>query len=353
MLEAQRRNIEGFGAREGLAVKSWYQDVQTGAGTDALLMRPGLAAALKDARNARCPLIVSRLDRLSRNVHFITGLMEHWVHFIVAAFGKDCDEFTLHIYACIAEQERKMIKAAVAIQKLQGRKFGQQLRPKAEQRRVTALAHAALTKLANEHAEAYRPYIEWALRQPGVNGAPISFSAAAKKLTERNVESPMGRRLRGHQLQRMALRLGIRHPARIPRDLARARVRAMWEQCPEVTAMEVVTTLRRECRLGLHRVRKLLQECRIAVAKRNSLHKKMGWRIDYRTVARIRVGELWAQDPEITAKQAVSKLVSRHSVNAIWVGTILHDCWRASGKHSRKELRIGRKIYGRGDARRG
>jgi DNA invertase Pin-like site-specific DNA recombinase len=72
---------------------SWYQNIQTGAGTDALLLRPGLAAALKGARAARCPLIVSRLDRLSRNVHFI-GLMEHKVHFAVAALGRDCDDFT-------------------------------------------------------------------------------------------------------------------------------------------------------------------------------------------------------------------------------------------------------------------
>jgi len=84
-LAAQRSDIQTFGEREGLSVKSWYQDIQTGAGADALLLRPGLAAALKDARAARCPLIVSRLDRLSRNVHFITGLMEHKVHFIVAA----------------------------------------------------------------------------------------------------------------------------------------------------------------------------------------------------------------------------------------------------------------------------
>src|SRR5450631_289810 len=87
---------------------------------DALLMRPGLATALKNARAARAPLIVSRLDRLSRNVHFITGLMEHKVHFVVVALGRDCDDFTLHIYASLAEQERKMIserlKAAFASQ---------------------------------------------------------------------------------------------------------------------------------------------------------------------------------------------------------------------------------------------
>src|ERR1700730_16497544 len=117
-LAAQRYDIEAFGAREGFKVKSWYQDIQTGAGKDALLLRQGLGAALKEARGARCPLMVSRLDRLSRNVHFITGLMEHKVHFVVAALGKDCDDFTLHIYASLAEQERKMIsertKAALA-----------------------------------------------------------------------------------------------------------------------------------------------------------------------------------------------------------------------------------------------
>lgn len=127
-LAAQRHEIEGFGAREGFSTKSWHQDVQTGAGADALLLRPGLAAGVKEARAARCPLIVSRLDRLSRNVHFITGLMEHKVHFVVAALGRDCDEFTLYIYASLAEQERKMlserIKAAKAVAKRKGQKFG-------------------------------------------------------------------------------------------------------------------------------------------------------------------------------------------------------------------------------------
>jgi hypothetical protein len=45
-LAAQRYEIEVFGERDGVSVKSWYQDVQTGAGTDALLLRPGLAGAL-------------------------------------------------------------------------------------------------------------------------------------------------------------------------------------------------------------------------------------------------------------------------------------------------------------------
>jgi Resolvase, N terminal domain len=93
-LAAQRFEIEAFGAREGFSVKSWYQGVQTGAGADALLLRPGLATPLKEVRTARCPLIVSRLDRLSRNVHFI-----------VAALGRDLGRIhTAHL--CVARRAR-------------------------------------------------------------------------------------------------------------------------------------------------------------------------------------------------------------------------------------------------------
>ena len=76
---------------------------------------------------------------------------------------------------------------------------------------------AALTKAANERAEAYRLHIEWALRQPGTNGRPISFHAAAEKLNERNIESAMGGRWVGQQVQRMAHRLGLHHPDAVGR----------------------------------------------------------------------------------------------------------------------------------------
>ena len=156
-LAAQRFDIEHFGKREGFSIASWYQDIQTGAGSDPLSLRLGLASALKEARIARCPLIVSRLDRLSRNVHFIAGLMEYKVHFMVAAFGLDVDPFTLHIYACIGQQGRKMIaervKAAAEMAKRRGRKFGLQLRSKSWQRRVSALSRAALMREALVRAE--------------------------------------------------------------------------------------------------------------------------------------------------------------------------------------------------------
>jgi len=80
-----------------------------------------------------------------------------------------------------------------------------------------------------KRAEAYRLYIEWAIRQPRVTGKPISFCAAANKLNERNTESSMGGRWTGQQLLRMGLRLGLRiPPRRLTHDGALAQVHAIW-----------------------------------------------------------------------------------------------------------------------------
>jgi len=349
-LAAQRSEIEAFGQREGFAIKSWHQDVQTGGGADALLLRPGLAVALKEARAAHRPLLVSRLDRLSRNVHFITGLMEHRVHFIVAALGRDCDHFTLHIYASLAEQERKMIsercKAAAAALKRKGKKFGFQLRPKTEQRRCRLLAGAVLSKAAMERAEAYRMHIEWALRQPGVHGRAISPRGAAVKLQERNLPSPMGGRWNGEQLLKMAARLGINHPlARIRPALARALVYEIWKQHPEFTGKQVIASLGPTHPLGTTRAEALLRHYRGAAAERSSACKRIGWPLDCHTAARIRISAIWKKHPEFTAQQVIEKLGSDPFLTVSWVRQIMKDCWRASAKHSPKKWLKGRRFY--------
>jgi hypothetical protein len=68
-----------------------------GKGADALDRRPQLAAALKQARRQKCPVAVAKLDRLSRDVHFISGLMAHKVPFIVAELGAGVDPFIREI----------------------------------------------------------------------------------------------------------------------------------------------------------------------------------------------------------------------------------------------------------------
>ena len=106
-LEAQASALARFCAAEGFEVVAGFDDV--GSGKLGLEGRPGLTAALARAARLKCPVIVSKLDRLSRDVAFISGLMARGVPFVVAELGADTDPFILHLYAALSEKERKMI----------------------------------------------------------------------------------------------------------------------------------------------------------------------------------------------------------------------------------------------------
>jgi len=126
-LEAQQATIARFADAEGFEIIETFIEVETAKG-DTLAKRPKLAAALAAAKAAGCAVIVAKLDRLSRDVHFISGLMTKRVPFIVCALGLNVDPFMLHIYAALAEKERAMISertvAALAAAKARGVKLG-------------------------------------------------------------------------------------------------------------------------------------------------------------------------------------------------------------------------------------
>jgi DNA invertase Pin-like site-specific DNA recombinase len=127
-IEAQREAVARFAEAEGLVVAFEYVEVETGKGSDALDLRPQLRLALDKARKLRCPIVVAKLDRLSRDVAFIAGLMAQRVPFVAAELGPDIDPFILHIYAALAEKERAMISArtkeALARAKARGVRLG-------------------------------------------------------------------------------------------------------------------------------------------------------------------------------------------------------------------------------------
>src|SRR5260370_12338862 len=106
-IEAERAAIERFAATESLLITAEYSEFETGKGVDALDRRPQLATALAAARRAKCSIVVSKLDRLSRDVAFVSGVMSQPVAFIVAAIGRDADPFMLHLDAALAEKERR------------------------------------------------------------------------------------------------------------------------------------------------------------------------------------------------------------------------------------------------------
>jgi DNA invertase Pin-like site-specific DNA recombinase len=127
-MEAQREAVARFVAAEGLEVLAEFVEVETGKGCDALDRRTTLREALALARKAKVPVVVAKLDRLSRDVSFIAGLMAQRVPFIVAELGADADPFMLHIYAALAQKERAMIsdrtRVALAAKKAQGARLG-------------------------------------------------------------------------------------------------------------------------------------------------------------------------------------------------------------------------------------
>ncbi len=129
-LEAQLQYVEEFCKAESITIISRYEETETGKGFDALDRRPVLAKALAHAKKEGASLIVAKLDRLSRNVAFISALMETKVSFIVAQLGRDADAFMLHLYAALSEKEREMIsartKAALGALKARGIKLGNQ-----------------------------------------------------------------------------------------------------------------------------------------------------------------------------------------------------------------------------------
>jgi DNA invertase Pin-like site-specific DNA recombinase len=168
-LAAQREAIKVFAQSEGMIVEQWYEEVETGKGSDALDRRPTLAKALSEARKRGLPVLVSKLDRLSRDVHFISGLMVHHVEFIVTELGRQADPFVLHLYAALAEKERQLIssrtRAGLQAARKKGTKLGTARRAASpEQLENAGIASAAR---ADEFAKTMRPHVRTAMADAG------------------------------------------------------------------------------------------------------------------------------------------------------------------------------------------
>jgi len=187
-IEAQREALARFADGEGFEIVAEFVEVETGKGSDALDRRPELAAALAKARALRCPVGIAKLDRLSRDVHFISGLMAHRVPFVVAELGPDVDPFVLHLYAALAEKERALIagrtKSALAAAKAKGVKLGNPTLGEAREQAV-----ASIKAEADRAASNVLPIIA-EIRRSGAT----TLRAIAEALNARGVSTPRGGR---------------------------------------------------------------------------------------------------------------------------------------------------------------
>jgi DNA invertase Pin-like site-specific DNA recombinase len=195
-LDAQRAAMAAFVQANGLAVAAEYVEVETGKGHDALDRRPQLRAALAEAKRLKCPVLVSKLCRLGRDVHFISGLMVNRVPFIVSELGPDVDPFMLHVYAALSEKERKLIsdrtRDALKAAKARGRTLGRHGREVLAPRNRAAAVERALG-------------LAETVRALQAEGKGVREIAAA--LNERGTPTPRGGRWHATSVHRLLQRL--------------------------------------------------------------------------------------------------------------------------------------------------
>jgi DNA invertase Pin-like site-specific DNA recombinase len=122
-MEGQKAAIEAYAKQTGGTVAGMYVEVESGKRSD----RPELARALAHAKRAKATLVVAKLDRLARNVAFLSAMLEAGVEFI-ACDNPTANRLTIHILAAVAEAEAKAISertvAALAAAKARGTQLG-------------------------------------------------------------------------------------------------------------------------------------------------------------------------------------------------------------------------------------
>ena len=200
-LEAQQSAVSEFCKREGIDLNGEYIEIETGKGSDALDRRPKLAAALKEAKKQGAHIIVSKLDRLSRDVHFISGLMSERVPFLVAELGPDVDPFVLHLYAALSEKERQMIsqrtKNALQAAKSRGVKLGNRTNLAEAQAKGTD----SIRQVASDFAKKVWPIIR-AYKADG-----LSLRKIAEQLNEQGVATARGGKWQAAQVSAIVKRM--------------------------------------------------------------------------------------------------------------------------------------------------
>jgi DNA invertase Pin-like site-specific DNA recombinase len=200
-LEAQSAAIDAFVRPGKDKLIDTVREIETGTNKRK---RPELARALSIAKRSGATLLIAKVDRLARNVHFISGLIESKVPFICCD-RPDAKPFELHIYAAMAEEEARQIsarvKAALMAAKARGVRLGTPANLKRQDEGRINGARSQATAAATR-AHDLRDVVE-DIRASGIT----SIRRIADELNEREIVTPSGGRWAGGQVQRLLRRL--------------------------------------------------------------------------------------------------------------------------------------------------
>ena len=182
-IDAQRKTVSDFLNGGNWSLVEEFVEVESGSGKKH---RPQLEAAIAACKKHKATLIVAKLDRLYRNVHFVTKLMEDTVKF------KCCDmpeanNLTIHILAAVAEHEREVIsertKVALAALKARGVELGS---PTPE------IGSKAGNKAKVEKADKYAFNVKPIISSLIESGSATTLRGIAKALQNRGIKTPRG-----------------------------------------------------------------------------------------------------------------------------------------------------------------
>lgn len=195
-LDAQREAVRRFLRDNYLPIKE-FTEIESGKRAD----RPELQRAIQYAKVHKAKLVIAKLDRLARNVHFVSGLMQAGVDF-VAADNPHANKLTIHIIAAVAEDEAQRTsertKAALKAAKARGVKLGGFRGVKVD----PSLGTEARQAKAAQRAATLRPTIE-ELRSAGFN----SLHAIAAQLNARGIPTARGKEWQAVSVSRLLQQL--------------------------------------------------------------------------------------------------------------------------------------------------
>ncbi len=197
-LEAQKDTVMNYLNGGNWKLLKEFTEVETGKGYRAMNKRPVLQEAIKFAKKNKATLVIAKLDRLARNVAFVSALMESKVKFICADFP-EANELTLHILSAVAEYEGKLIsertKSALQKAKERGVKLGKvENLQKGNKQRASQ---------ASEFAEKMKPTFEAFIKEG------LSQRALRDRLNDLGVKTFSGKEWSLCQVQRVIKRLEL------------------------------------------------------------------------------------------------------------------------------------------------
>ena len=205
-MEAQRAAVDAYLNGGSWRLLEEYLEVESGKKND----RPQLAKALHHAKVTGATLVIAKLDRLSRDAHFLLGLDKAGVDF-VAADMPHANRLTVGIMALVAEQEREAIskrtKEVLAAAKRRGVKLGNPNGAAALRKagKGNAAAVARVQEAAHQRAEDLQPVIQ-ELQEHGITG----LRAIGRALNERGVVTPRGGKWHPTSVLRVMERMAAR-----------------------------------------------------------------------------------------------------------------------------------------------